>query len=141
MTPVPSRPLIPPTPKPTEAEVGILQVLWELGPSSVKEVYARVGLERELGYTAVLKLMQTMLDKGLLARDESERAHRYWPAQAKSKTQKTLLGDFMDKVFAGSAGDLVQMALQGRKLRPDEKATLRELLKEKTADKSSEKSR
>ena len=118
-------------PKPTEAEVGILQVLWELGPSSVKEVYARVGQERELGYTAVLKLMQTMLDKGLLARDESERAHRYWPAQAKSKTQKSLLGDFMNRVFAGSAGELVQMALQGRKLRPEEKAVLRELLKEK----------
>lgn len=118
-------------PKPTEAEVGILQVLWELGPSSVKEVYARVGQERALGYTAVLKLMQTMLDKGLLERDESERAHRYWPAQAKSKTQRALLGDFLDKVFAGSAGDLVQMALQGRRLRPAEKTALRELLKEK----------
>ncbi len=120
-----------PAPKPTEAEVGILQVLWKLGPSSVKEVYARVGRERALGYTAVLKLMQTMLDKGLLARDESERAHRYWPAQVKSKTQRALLGDFLDKVFAGSAGELVQMALQGRRLRPEEKAALRELLKEK----------
>lgn len=118
-----------PAPKPTEAEVGILQVLWELGPSSVKEVHARVGLERALGYTAVLKLMQTMLDKGLLERDESERAHRYWPAQAKSKTQRALLGDFMNKVFAGSAGELVQMALQGRRLRPEEKAALRDLLK------------
>ena len=120
-----------PAPKPTEAEVGILHVLWELGPSSVKDVYARVGQERALGYTAVLKLMQTMLDKGLLERDESERAHRYWPAQAKSKTQRALLGDFMNRVFAGSAGDLVQMALQGRRLRPDEKSALRELLKEK----------
>jgi predicted transcriptional regulator len=118
-------------PRPTEAEVGILQVLWELGPSSVKEVYARVGQERALGYTAILKLMQTMLDKGLLERDESERAHRYWPAQAKLKTQRALLGDFMNKVFAGSAGELVQMALQGRRLRPEEKAALRELLKEK----------
>ncbi|MBL0311813.1 MAG: BlaI/MecI/CopY family transcriptional regulator [Holophagaceae bacterium] len=121
----------PPTPKPTEAEVGILQVLWELGPSSVKDVYGRVGRERALGYTAVLKLMQTMLDKGLLERDESERAHLYWPAQAKSKTQRALLGDFMAKVFAGSAGELVQMALQGRRLRPEEKAALRELLKGK----------
>lgn len=120
-----------PGPKPTEAEVGILQVLWELGPSSVKEVYARVGRERALGYTAVLKLMQTMLDKGLLERDESERAHRYWPAQAKTRTQKTLLGDFMNRVFAGSAGELVQMALQGRRLSPEEKTALRELIKEK----------
>lgn len=120
-----------PASKPTESEVGILQILWELGPSSVKEVYARVGQERSLGYTAVLKLMQTMLEKGLLQRDESERAHRYWPAQAKSKTQRALLGDFMDMVFAGSAGELVQMALQGRRLRPEEKAALRELLREK----------
>ncbi len=120
-----------PAPKPTEAEVGILQLLWELGPSSVKEVYARVGQERALGYTAVLKLMQTMLDKGLLERDESERAHRYWPAQAKSKTQRALLGDFVNKVFAGSAGELVQMALQGRRLSPEEKASLHGLLKEK----------
>ncbi len=120
-----------PAPKPTEAEVGILQVLWDLGPSSVKEVYSRVGQERALGYTAVLKLMQTMLEKGLLERDESERAHRYWPAQAKSKTQRALLVDFMAKVFGGSAEALVQMALQGRRLRSAEKAALRELLKEK----------
>lgn len=120
-----------PLPKPTESELEILGVLWRLGPSTVKQVHQELSKERDLGYTAALKLMQTMLDKGLLSRDDSERAHRYWPLEAKARTQKALLGDFMERVFAGSAGDLVQMALKGRRLHPDEKEALRALLGEK----------
>ena len=118
-------------PRPTEAELSILQVLWERGPATVKEVHQALTREREMGYTASLKLMQTMFDKGLLHRDDSERAHRYWPVVAKDRTQKALLGDFLDKVFAGSAPDLVQMALQGRRLKAEEKEALKALLQEK----------
>ena len=122
-----------PTPlKPTDAELEILRTLWELRvPATVKEVFARYGQGRDLGYTAVLKLMQTMHDKGLLQRDASERAHRYWPAQPKDGTQSRLLGDFLDRVFGGSARDLVQMALQGRKLSDEERQSLRDLLQER----------
>ncbi len=120
-------------PKPTDAELGILRTLWELGGSAtVKEVHAQQAAGRDLGYTAVLKLMQTMHDKGLLVRDDSERAHRYWPVLAKQRTQRMLLGDFMDRVFSGSAGELIQMALHGRKLSATERAELKALLEEKS---------
>lgn len=119
------------SPKPTESELEILGVLWRLGPGTVKQVHQELAKDRDLGYTAALKLMQTMHDKGLLLRDDSERAHRYWPKEPQARTQKALLGDFMDRVFAGSAGDLVQMALKGRRLNAGEKEALRALLEEK----------
>ena len=119
-------------PKPTDAELGILRTLWAMpGAATVKEVHGEEAKTRDLGYTAALKLMQTMHDKGLLIRDDSERAHRYWPVLAKERTQDLLLGDFMDKVFAGSAGELVQMALHGRKLSDRERGELQALLAEK----------
>ncbi len=118
-------------PIPTDTELEILRALWELGPSTVKQVHQRLGQGRDLGYTTVLKMMQTMHDKGLLLRDDSERAHRYWPLEAKARTQKALLGDFLDRVFSGSAGELVQMALGGRKLSPEDRAELKALLEEK----------
>lgn len=125
---------MPPLPKPTETELAILRALWSLGPSTVKQVHHHLitdmGRDRELGYTTVLKMMQTMLEKGLLQRDDSEKAHTYRPAEAKGRTQKALVGDFVDRVFAGSAGELVQMALQARRLSTAEKATLRALLEE-----------
>ena len=124
---------MPQPPKPTEAELSILQILWRLGqPATVKEVHIHESRTRDLGYTAVLKLMQTMHGKGLLIRDDSERAHRYWPVLAKARTQDLLLGDFMNKVFSGSAGEMVQMALHGRKLTDRERSELQALLGEKS---------
>lgn len=123
-------------PKPTETELAILRALWSLGPATVKQVHQHLieemGRDRELGYTTVLKMMQTMLEKGLLQRDDSEKAHTYRPTEAKGRTQKALVGDFVDRVFAGSAGELVQMALRGRRLSAEEKAALRALLEEET---------
>ena len=120
-------------PKPTGTELAILRALWELGPATVKQVHQRLSLEREgepVGYTTVLKMMQTMHDKGLLHRDESARSHVYRTAQAKASVQKGLVGDFMERVFAGSALDLVQAAISSRRLSPQDKAELRALLKE-----------
>lgn len=120
-------------PKPTGTELAILRALWELGPATVKQVHQRLNLEREgepVGYTTVLKMMQTMHDKGLLRRDESARSHVYSTAQAKASVHKGLVGDFMERVFAGSALDLVQAAISSRKLSPKDKAELRALLKE-----------
>ena len=123
---------MPPLPKPTETELAILRALWSLGPATVKQVHQHLieamGRDRELGYTTVLKMMQTMHDKGLLRRDDSERAHTYRPAEPMGRTQKALVGDFVDRVFAGSAGELVQLALQGRRLDAKEKAALRAML-------------
>lgn len=125
---------MPAAPKPTGTELAILRALWELGPATVKQVHQRLGREREgepVGYTTVLKMMQTMHDKGLLRRDESERSHVYSPAHAKASIQKGLVGDFMERVFAGSALDLVQAAISSRRLSAQEKAELRALLAEK----------
>lgn len=126
MSPVPVRP--------TDTELVVLRALWELGPSTVKQVHQHLieagEREKDLGYTTVLKMMQTMHDKGLLLRDESERAHAYRPSEPKGRTQKHLVGHMVERVFGGSAGELVQMALQGRRLSAKEKAALRALLEE-----------
>lgn len=116
-------------PKPTETELAILKALWELGPATVREVHAHLGQDQ--GYTTVLKMMQTMHGKGLLRRDESSRSHVYAPSEERGRMQRSLVSDFMDKVFSGSALDLVQTALQGRKLSAKEKAELKKLLEEK----------
>lgn len=116
-------------PKPTETELVILKALWELGPATVRQVHEHLGQDQ--GYTTVLKMMQTMHDKGLLRRDESSRSHVYAPSEERGRMQKSLVSDFMDKVFSGSALDLVQTALQGRKLTAKEKAELQKLLGEK----------
>lgn len=111
-----------------------IRALWSLGPATVKQVHqhliSEMGRDRELGYITVLKMMQTMLEKGLLQRDDSEKAPTYRPTEAKGRTQKALVGDFVDRVFAGSAGELVQMALQGRRLSTKEKAALKAMLEE-----------
>nr|WP_320133500.1 BlaI/MecI/CopY family transcriptional regulator [uncultured Holophaga sp.] len=118
--------------RPTEAELEVLRVLWGLrGPATVKDVAAHYGQGRDLGYTAVLKLMQTMHEKGLLRRDASERAHRYWPTEAPEATRSILVGDLIERAFEGSAGALVQTALQGRQLDESEREALLKLLSER----------
>jgi predicted transcriptional regulator len=112
--------------KPTEAELGILRVLWTRGPSTVREVAEAMG--REGAYTTVLKLLQIMTEKGLVARDEENRTHIYEAAFSEAHTQKQLVTDLLDRVFDGSAAKLVLQALSTGKATPAELAEIRKLL-------------
>jgi len=116
------------TGRPTDAELAILSVLWELGPRTVREVHNRLG--DDVGYTTVLKLMQIMAEKGLVRRDESQRAHVYSAAKPSEETQGSLVGDLITRAFDGSAGKLVMQALSSRKATPDELAEIRRMLEE-----------
>ena len=112
--------------RPTEAELEILQVLWRRGPSTVRAVHAALGART--GYTTVLKLMQIMIDKGLLLRDVRERTHVYRPAHAEAQTQRRLVGELMSRAFGGSARKLVAAALASRQASPQELDEIRKLL-------------
>jgi predicted transcriptional regulator len=114
--------------KPTAAELDILQVLWTRGPSTVREVHEALGDAREAGYTTTLKLMQIMADKGLVLRDERERAHRYRPAVKREAAQGRLLNDLLQKAFGGSAAALVLRALSDQKASKEELAEIRRMI-------------
>lgn len=102
-----------PIPKPTPAELDLLQVLWPLGAASVRDVHDAMRLLKpDVSYATVLRLMQVMHGKGLLTRDESLRTHVYAPAQAQESLQSNLLKDLMQRAFAGSAKALVLAALK-----------------------------
>lgn len=116
--------------KPTDAELAILRVLWELGRASVRQINERLEAERGTGYTTTLKLMQIMLEKGLLKRDDSTHAHIYEAAVTRSKTQRQLVGEMLEQVFEGSAQQLVMQALSAKKSSPAELAEIRKLLDE-----------
>jgi BlaI family penicillinase repressor len=116
--------------KPTPSELEILRVLWERGPATVREVCDALSENRAMGYTNVLKLMQIMAGKGLLARDERERAHVYSPAEPAEKTKSQLALDIVDRVFGGSASELMMHALSRRKTTKEELDELHRLLKE-----------
>jgi predicted transcriptional regulator len=98
-------------PKPTEAELGILNVLWERGPSTVREVHEILYGDEGAGYTTALKLLQVMHAKGLVERDDSQRAHVFRPVASKEHTQSRFLSDLVQRVFDGSASQLVLQAL------------------------------
>ena len=115
-------------PRPTDAELSILRVLWRRGPSTVRDVHDDVSRETSTGYTTILKLLQIMTEKGLVVRDESERAHVYEPAYGQQKTQRQLLTDLVDRAFDGSAAQLVVQALSGRKTSAAELDEIRRLL-------------
>lgn len=117
-----------PLPRPTDAELAILNVLWRRGPSTVREVHEDVSRAQGTGYTTVLKLLQIMTDKGLVVRDESERAHVYEARHSAQKTQRQLLADLTDRAFGGSPARLVMQALSGRKTSAAELTEIRELL-------------
>jgi BlaI family transcriptional regulator, penicillinase repressor len=117
-------------PAPTDAELDILRILWERGPSTVREVYEQVSAYKPVGYTTVLKQMQVMHAKGLLARSDRFRSHVYEPAQTRTHTQRQLAGSMLKQVFDGSARELVQSALAGRKVDRAELEQIRELLDE-----------
>jgi len=112
-------------PRPTDSELAILRVLWQRGPSTVREVNEALS---DSGYTTVLKMLQIMTDKGLVVRDESERAHVYTARHSEQRTQRQLLADLMDRAFGGSPAKLVVQALSGRKASSEELNSIRELL-------------
>ncbi len=115
-------------PKPTEAELEILQVLWEHGPSSVRFVNDKLNEEREIGYTTTLKLMQIMADKGLALRNTESRTHIYQAAVSEADTQQRLLRKFVDTTFRGSAMKLVMQALGGHQASPEELDEIKALI-------------
>jgi BlaI family transcriptional regulator, penicillinase repressor len=118
-----------PAPRPTDAELAILRVLWERGPSTVRQVHevlvVRVGTT---AYTTALKLMQIMTEKGLVIRDESQRAHIYSARVNEQKTQRQLVNDLLDRAFGGDASQLVLQALSSKRASAEELAAIRELL-------------
>jgi predicted transcriptional regulator len=120
----------PHLPKPTDAELAILRVLWQRGPSTVREVWERLSATQDTGYTTVLKTMQIMLAKSLVERDEADRSHVYRPAVREEQTQRQLVSYLLDRVFAGSARKLVMQALSVKRASPAELAAIRKLLDE-----------
>ncbi len=119
--------MTPTPPRPTEAELQILRVLWERGPSTVRQVHEALAA-RETGYTTTLKLMQIMADKGLVTRDESSRTHIYAPLASRESTQRQLVTDLVTRAFGGSAAELVLRALSSHTASDDELAEIRKLI-------------
>ncbi len=117
-----------PTPRPTDAELAILNVLWERGPATVREVHETLSKTQDSGYTTVLKLMQIMTDKGLVVRDESQRAHVYTARSSAQKTQRQLIGDLIDRAFGGSPTQLVMQALSTTHASSEELTAIRKML-------------
>jgi predicted transcriptional regulator len=121
-------------PRPTDAELGILRVLWRRGASTVRDVHEDLSRDGATGYTTVLKMLQIMTEKGLVVRDESERAHVYQPAYNQQKTQRQLLTDLVDRAFDGSAAKLVMQALSGRKASASDIDEIRRMLDQLEGD-------
>lgn len=117
-------------PRPTQSELEILAVLWDLGAATVREVQQALDARRPTGYTTVLKLLQIMTEKGLVRRDVRERAHVYAPKLPREKTEQQIVGDLLDRAFGGSSSRLVMRALSSRRATPEELDRIRELLNE-----------
>ena len=117
-----------PLQKPTVSELEILRVLWARGPSTVREVHEELQEKKSLGYTTVLKLLQIMTAKGTVRRNEEQRAHVYEACQPATETKRQLVGDVLQRVFEGSASELMIHALEGRRTSKKELDELRRLL-------------
>ena len=115
-------------PRPTDAELEILTVLWSGGPSTVRQVHEVLNRRKATQYSTVLKFMQIMAEKGLVRRDEKQRAHIYEAADPRERTQRQLAGDLLQRAFGGSARNLLMGALSARKTSKRELAELRKLL-------------
>jgi len=118
------------TPQPTVRELTILGILWDNGPSTVRDVNDAMNKGKAVGYTTTLKLMQIMTEKGLLIRDESQFKHIYKPAISQERTQRQLVGDLLERAFSGSAEKLVMRALSAKKVSAGELAKIRKILDE-----------
>src|SRR5918999_1606330 len=124
----------PTTPRPTDAELAILRVLWERGPSTVRQVHDVLGRERPAGYTTALKLLQIMTDKGLVRRDETDRTHIYQARWSEEQTQRQLVRDLLERAFGGSASKLVMQALAAKRASAEELGEIRKVLDGRQAD-------
>lgn len=122
-------------PRPTDAELEILRALWDSGPSTVREVQEAIARRRQMGYTTVLKLLQIMTEKGLVLRDESERAHVYRACRERHETERQLVGDLLERAFGGSASRLAMHALATKPSTAREIAAIRKLLDEQSGGK------
>jgi predicted transcriptional regulator len=114
-----------PLPRPTDAELAILRVLWDRGPSTVRQVHDVLARDRQAAYTTALKLLQIMTEKGLVERDERDRTHVYRARVGEEQTQRQLVRDLVDRAFGGSAGKLVMQALAARRASPEELRDIR----------------
>lgn len=115
--------------RPTDAELEILNVLWELGPSTVRAVHDHLSNNREVGYTTILKLMQIMAEKKIVTRDESQRSHVYHVAATKEETQSDLLADLATRVFGGSYQELAMQALANHTPNEEELRAIEKLIR------------
>jgi len=117
-------------PRPTDAELEILRVLWERGPSTVRHVHEAIAGARDTGYTTTLKLMQIMAEKGLVTRDESSRTHVYAARLSQDQTQRQLVLDLMNRAFGGRPAALVMQALSAQAATADELREIRKLIEQ-----------
>jgi predicted transcriptional regulator len=122
----------PSLPRPTDAELAILRVLWTRGPSTVRQVHESLVRERPSAYTTALKMLQIMTEKGLVERDESDRTHIYRARLSEEQTQQQLVGDLLDRAFGGSASKLVMQALATTRATPDELREIRQLIERRS---------
>src|ERR1051326_6237015 len=120
----------PDPPRPTDAELEILTILWSRGRSTVREVHEAIAQRKPTQYTTVLKTLQIMAEKGLVRRDEEQRAHIYEAARPREWTQRQLAGDLLKRAFSGSAKSLLLGALSARKVTPEELADLKKFLED-----------
>ncbi|MFP4354154.1 MAG: BlaI/MecI/CopY family transcriptional regulator [Phycisphaerae bacterium] len=117
-----------PASQPTDVELEILQVLWDTGPATVRQVHDVLGASRRTGYSTTLKMMQVMTDKGLLLKDASVRPQLYRPAQQQEQTQIGLLDDLLQRAFGGSARKMILRAAAAERITPEELGEIQELI-------------
>jgi len=117
-----------PAPRPTDGELAILRILWDRGPSTVRQVHDVLALERQAAYTTALKLLQIMTEKGLVERDERDRTHIYRARLSQETTQRQLVRDLVDRAFGGSASQLVMQALATKRASAEELRDIRKAI-------------
>ena len=116
---------------PTDKELQILSILWKNGPSTVRQINKIMNWSENTGYTTTLKLMQIMFEKGLLKRDETSKTHIYLPLRSESVVQEEVIGNLLDRAFAGSVGKLVLRVLNSKKISPEELAKIKKIINQK----------
>ena len=122
--------------QPTEVELQILRILWEHGPSTARQVHNGLSADRDTNYSTTVKMLSVMLDKKLVKRDDSIRPQVFRVATSQQQTQKRMLKDLVQNVYAGSTGSLVLQALASKKASQEDLAEIRRLLEELEGDKS-----
>jgi BlaI family penicillinase repressor len=120
----------PPSTQPTEVELQILRVLWERGPSTVRQIHNALAQDKDTNYSTTVKMLSVMLDKGLVKRDETARPLVYRAVKSQQTTQRSMLRDLVQRAYGGSTGSLVLQALSSQRATPEELAEIRRLLDE-----------